>query len=191
MKCFIFIDYYQNWRNMYRMREIFRELSSSVWQTVLTIVFMAYQGYLMLDAVVRTLIRVYFTHKNMLEWMTAADTEKKFTGSLDDFRSKMRPSIVIGIVEVLATIFIPHAFKILGLSLGLLWIIAPWVAYSISRASVSRITKLKDHDLNTVRIIARGIWKYFEDFVTETDNWLPPDNYQYDPIWDWPTGPHY
>lgn len=176
-----FIDYYQNWRKHVRMREIFRELSSSIWQTVLTIVFMAYQGYLMLDAVVRTLIRVYFTHKNMLEWMTAADTEKKFTGSLDDFRSKMRPSIVIGIVEVLATIFIPHAFKILGLSLGLLWIIAPWVAYSISRASVSRITKLKDHDLNTVRIIARGIWKYFEDFVTETDNWLPPDNYQYDP----------
>src|SRR5690606_14656948 len=40
---------------------------------------------------------------------------------------------------------------------------------------------LKDIDKKNLRIIARKIWKYFEDFVIEEDNWLPPDNYQYDP----------
>ena len=76
---------------------------------------------------------------------------------------------------------IPQSFIVLGLSLGLIWIFAPWIAYLISRARVSRVPKLRAADLKTIRIIARRIWKYFEDFVTEGDNWLPPDNYQYDP----------
>ena len=176
-----FIEYYRKWRKYMGFGEIIRELSSTIWQTVLAIVFMAYQGYLMLDAIVRTLVRVCFTHKNMLEWTTAADTERKFTGSLCDFRSKMLPSIIIGVGQIIATLSIPQSFIVLGLSLGLIWIFAPWIAYLISRARVSRVPKLRAADLKTIRIIARRIWKYFEDFVTEGDNWLPPDNYQYDP----------
>src|SRR5690606_15357191 len=31
-----------------------------------------------------------------------------------------------------------------------------------------------------LRLAARRTWRYFERFVTEEDNWLPPDNYQED-----------
>src|SRR5204863_4112115 len=40
---------------------------------------------------------------------------------------------------------------------------------------VSETGKLK------LRLIARKTWRFFETFVTEDDNWLPPDNYQEEP----------
>lgn len=175
------IKYYRQWRKHIKVHEIFREIRTTIWQTVLSLVFMAYQGYLMTDAIVRTLIRVLVTRKNMLEWVTAADTERKFTGTLSDFRSKMLPSIVIGIFQILAVVSIPSSFILFGISLGALWIFAPWIAYVISIPRDMETISLKDIDKKNLRIIARKIWKYFEDFVIEEDNWLPPDNYQYDP----------
>ena len=32
-----------------------------------------------------------------------------------------------------------------------------------------------------LRMLARRTWAYFEDMVTERDNFLPPDNYQEEP----------
>ena len=29
--------------------------------------------------------------------------------------------------------------------------------------------------------MAKDIWQFYEDFVTDEDNWLPPDNVQFDP----------
>ncbi|MES2882171.1 MAG: hypothetical protein V4676_08490, partial [Bacteroidota bacterium] len=33
-----------------------------------------------------------------------------------------------------------------------------------------------------LRKLARKIWFFFETFITEADNWLPPDNYQEQPV---------
>ena len=40
---------------------------------------------------------------------------------------------------------------------------------------------LNAKDLRTVRIVARRTWRFFETFVGDEDNWLPPDNFQEDP----------
>ena len=36
-------------------------------------------------------------------------------------------------------------------------------------------------DAQTLRLIARRTWRFFETFVTAADNMLPPDNFQEDP----------
>ena len=35
--------------------------------------------------------------------------------------------------------------------------------------------------MQTTRLIARRTWRFFETFVGDDDNWLPPDNFQEDP----------
>ena len=35
---------------------------------------------------------------------------------------------------------------------------------------------------SNLRILSRKIWGFFEKFVTAEDNWLPPDNYQEEPV---------
>ena len=44
-------------------------------QIGLTITGLAYQAWLMADAIVRTLVRMFVTRKNLLEWVTAAQAK--------------------------------------------------------------------------------------------------------------------
>ena len=37
------------------------------------------------------------------------------------------------------------------------------------------------NDALALRQIARRTWSFFEEFVTQADNMLPPDNFQEDP----------
>ena len=39
--------------------------------------FLAYRAVLLLDAIVRTLVRLFVTRRKLLEWETAASTEQR------------------------------------------------------------------------------------------------------------------
>ena len=53
-------------------------------QIGLSFTFLAYQAWLMTDAILRTLGRLFITHRNLLEWVTAAQSkfsaESKLSG---------------------------------------------------------------------------------------------------------------
>lgn len=152
-----------------------------IWQVLLSFIFLAYQTYLMCDAIFRTIGRVFFTHRNMLEWVTAADTEKKFKGSREDFWRKMWPSTAIAILFFMRMLITLKTNLALAGVFTIIWALAPYVAYLISRPKENRLPELSDDQIKQLRIIARKTWRYFEDFVTAEDHWLPPDNYQEDP----------
>ena len=59
-----------------KISDMLFEAKNLSWQIVLSFVFLAHQAYLMTDAIIRTLIRVAITRRNMLEWVTAADAER-------------------------------------------------------------------------------------------------------------------
>ena len=44
-----------------------------------------------------------------------------------------------------------------------------------------RREELAAPDEREARLIARRTWRFFETFVTQEDQWLPPDNFQEDP----------
>ncbi len=45
-------------------------------QALLTFVFLPYDAFISLDAIGRTLVRLLFTRKRLLEWQTASDAER-------------------------------------------------------------------------------------------------------------------
>ena len=49
-------------------------------QVVLDMTFLAYRGVFLLDAIVRTLARLFLTRRKLLEWETAASTEQRLQG---------------------------------------------------------------------------------------------------------------
>src|SRR5262247_1695244 len=57
------------------LRAIGRDIFQAVSQTTYTFTMLAYQAWLMGDAVVRTLCRVYVTRRRLLEWVTAAQAK--------------------------------------------------------------------------------------------------------------------
>ena len=59
-------------------RGVLSDLALGASQVGLTVTFLAYQAWLMSDAILRTLTRLFITHRNLLEWVTAA--QSKFGG---------------------------------------------------------------------------------------------------------------
>ena len=63
------------------------------------------------------------------------------------------------------------------------WIASPAIARWISRSpKIAGRVSVSAADAQTLRLIARRTWRFFETFVTAADNMLPPDNFQEDPV---------
>ena len=150
-------------------------------QTLLTFVFLPYDAWISLDAIGRTLLRLLFTHKRLLEWQTAGDSERAASANLFAFYATMwiTPAVALTSACFLAVMQpnqLPLASPILGL-----WCLAPWIAWRISQPLEPLIPALRDEQLAFLRTTARKTWRFFETFVTEQENWLPPDNFQEEP----------
>lgn len=156
---------------------------SGVYQAALQFIFIAYQAYLMADAIIRTLTRVLFTRKNLLEWIPAADLEALLKNDLATFYRKMSISPVLGLLVLGLLLAGPNSGVEVMMAVMLfgLWAGAPYAAYLVSLDYVKKTEQLNEQERVELRRLARKTWAYFEDMVTARDNYLPPDNYQVDP----------
>ncbi|AEF16491.1 glycosyltransferase 36 [Thermoanaerobacterium xylanolyticum LX-11] len=156
-------------------------LKNTFYASLLQFAFLPYQGYLMIDAVVRTIYRVYVSRKNLLEWVTAADMERQLKNDFISFLKRMLVSIPIGAILILVSMYFKRDMLPYSILISLIWFASPYIAYRISSPIVEREFMMEESDIKELRKLSRKIWRYFEDFVTENDNYLPPDNFQLDP----------
>ncbi len=64
-----------------------------------------------------------------------------------------------------------------------LWFLAPAITWRMSTPEAADNPSLCSIDQYLLlHRSARKIWSFFEQFVTAEDNWLPPDNYQEQPV---------
>src|SRR5262249_46573082 len=150
-------------------------------QALLSAIFLADQSRLMLDAVVRTLVRLYVTRRPLLEWETAAATERRLGTSLLTFcRSMWRgPALALGLGSAIMLVR-PDALSA-ALPLLAAWLASPLAAFWVSQPRRSTEPALTNEDRRQLHRLARKTWSFFEAFVGAEDHWLPPDNYQEDP----------
>lgn len=156
-------------------------MKAAVCQSVLIFMFIPHQAYLILDAVIRTLYRVVFSHRNMLEWVTAADTEARSKNSLAGYIRKMWFSVPAASLSLISVAVDPERSPVPAVTAALAWLAAPVAAYMISRPTARKQSRISDEDIAMLRRLSRKTWRFFEDFSTEEDNYLPPDNHQLDP----------
>ena len=152
-------------------------------QALLTFVFLPYDAFISLDAVVRTLVRLLFTRKRLLEWQTAGDAERTARGGPVGFYATMwvAPVVALACGSFLAWVQpaqLPFAAPILAL-----WLASPWIAWRISQPiGPSSAPDLEPNQVAFLRRTARKTWRFFETFVTAQEHWLPPDNFQEEPV---------
>jgi cyclic beta-1,2-glucan synthetase len=158
------------------------DASGALEQTALGVTFMAHQAWLMGDAIVRTLVRLFVTRRHLLEWVPAAQATIGPRLDLLGFYRVMISGVGIGCVALLVALLARHGTWPLAVPLAALWIDSPAIARWTSQPppSAGRIVVSAD-DARALRLIARRTWRFFETFVTAADNMLPPDNFQEDP----------
>lgn len=156
-------------------------LKALLYQAGLTLLFLPYQAYSMVKAVSLTLWRVCISKKNMLEWVTSADSDANQDESISGYYGKMHASIWEAlIIAVLVMLFHPSLTIASGL-LFIAWTAAPFVAYRISQEYKKTNSPVSQEDANDLGRIARYTWRYFEEFANKENNYLAPDNYQQEP----------
>jgi cyclic beta-1,2-glucan synthetase len=164
------------------IRAVGRSFALAVSQIALWITFMAHQAWLMGDAIGRTLIRVYGTHRRLLEWMTAAQTKSGLSLSLGSAYRRMGGALFLGAVAgMLVARVRPGSWPVAAPFL-LLWALSPLIARVVSQPPrVDPTQGLSAPGARLLRSTARRTWRFFETFVGPEDTCLPPDNFQEDP----------
>jgi cyclic beta-1,2-glucan synthetase len=165
------------------LRMLGGELQLAAMRIFFAAVFLPDHAWRNLDAIVRTLTRLWVTHRQLLEWTTAAQSSSSPTLDLRGFYRQMAGGTALGLALAAVALLAAPASWPLVLPFALLWLAAPALALWSSWSTLSiRQLAFSEEDRHALRLIARRTWRYFETFVTETDNWLPPDNYQETPL---------
>lgn len=156
-------------------------LGKQLAQFMFTMTFLPYEAFLSLDAIVRTLVRVLWTKRHLLEWRTSSDADRGAGADLSDYLWPMwiGPAIsatVTLFLIVFGTTLLPVAAPLLGL-----WLVSPGVAWWLSRSLAMPPARLSPEQQVFLRKLSRRTWRFFEATVTVDENWLPPDNVQEHP----------
>lgn len=142
-------------------------------QTLVQLLFLPYHAWVCASAICTALWRGLFSHKKMLEWVTAADAERKREGLWGNFRAQW-PAVTVGLFAMAFARF-PA-----GAAVGLVWALSPAFGWAMSRP-VKEGHAANGDDRPFLLHQAALIWGYFHDWLREEDHWLPPDNVQEKP----------
>lgn len=145
-------------------------------QTMSLLILLPYHAYICLSAIITALYRMLISHKNMLLWESAYETERR-TGASASAGYYLRKMFIATLIGVVVIIFSQNPPAI---AVGIVWALSPLYAYSISCHRREREIINEDDKLYLTRA-AGDIWRYFEDFLTPEDHFLPPDNWQEQP----------
>ena len=155
-------------------------------------VFLPYEAYNALDAILTTLYRLLISHHDLLQWTTAAQTARLFglqvyrnTVWLRMIASTLMAVILAGGIQLVYSITGNGGIApslIFAAPMLLLWMFSPLIAQWISQPIIQRTIPLSEEQVGLFRQVARRTWGFFERFVGPEDHWLPPDHFQEAPV---------
>jgi cyclic beta-1,2-glucan synthetase len=164
------------------LRAVADDIFVALSQMLLAITMLAYQAWLMADAVVRTLGRLYVTKRSLLEWVPAAQegfgVDLRLRASYRHLRSGV---VLASLAGLLFVVLKPEAWPVAA-PFVLLWALSPFIAWRMSLPpKLVEAQVLSRQETRSMRLLARRTWRFFETFVNGEENALPPDNFQEDP----------
>lgn len=151
-------------------------------QAVFMFACLPYDAFYSLDAILRTIWRLLFTHTRLLEWNISGKPDRtKKPGIVGTYLS-MWIAPAISFISLVSLAVSQPIMLVVVWPIPALWSASPFIAWSISLTLSRRKAKLSAYQIIFLRELARRTWGFFEAFVGAEDNWLPPDNYQENPV---------
>ncbi len=152
-------------------------LAAAVVQTVLRLILLPWEAVLNASAIVTALWRMTVSHRDLLQWQTAAQRAAKRDG-LGAYLRALWPASALGLLTAVLT---PSPT---GLAAGIVWTLSPFVLAALGAPNAPGAAPLQHAAQRELLGWAKATWRYFETFCTAGEHYLPPDNVQTQP----PTG---
>lgn len=160
----------------FRLRRHTRLLTGvggSIVRCFISLWLLPFDAWVSLSAIATALWRMFVSGKNLLQWQTAAQSEKaRF--DLEAHIRAMWQSVLLG---MLLMMFAP---SVIGKTAGFLWLVSPITAFALS-LSAEKSAPVSRADAQFILSSAADNWRYLERFTSPEDNFLPPDNFQEQP----------
>ena len=164
------------------LKEALRSSLTRLEQAAFQFACIPHEALYSLDAILRSLLRVFVTRKKLLEWNTMAASSQNFDSSFRPFIRSMwiGPALAIAAIIDLSLRGL-HRPPIVIIVL-VTWFLSPVIAWWMSRPLDEKTPELTNEQIQFLHHLSRKTWKFFEKFVGPEDHWLPPDNFQEMPV---------
>ena len=144
---------------------------------LLNLCFLPHQAMLVLDAVIRSLIRRFITGERLLEWETAAQAETQGARITPVDRYLAMVPLLASCIAVIVYFFArDHFAYLIAAPVLLLWCMATALTAWLNRPPSVDGKSLTANDRQFLTCHALRIWRYFHEFGAEKHNYLIPDN---------------
>jgi cellobiose phosphorylase len=147
-------------------------------RAVFTLAVLPHQTAVMLDAITRTLYRIFISRKHLLEWEPAAAADRRLRVELGSFLREMQGGLILTIASGVVLAIVKRDVFLWHLPFFALWLSSPWFAFKLSSSSPDVRPELTVGQRQYLRGIAADTWRYFKELHTERYNYLIPDNIQ-------------
>ena len=138
----------------------------------LEISLLPFEAYRSIDSIIRSFYRMT-KKKKLLEWVTAEDGEKQTKNSIFYIYKQLIINVLFGIL------FIFYNKNLIFKIIGIIFVIAPCVMFCMSKEK-NKENIISPKDKKHLKEIGLRTWKFFEENITEKNNYLICDNYQED-----------
>ena len=163
------------------LRAQLHSLGLQLLRDALTLAWLPFEAWYCLDAILRTLWREWISHRHLLQWNPSHEAERTAAGTLSGLYSLMW--ICPALAAVLAALLTLHGAALaVAAPFLLLWAAAPALAWRLSLPARRRVFVPNREQSRFLHGLARRTWAFFDHYVNEDDNWLPPDNMQEGPV---------
>lgn len=166
---------YGGWQTLvgkYYSRVMPRAMSALA-QAAMTLVMLPATAYVGVTGALTALIRLK-TRRNLLEWVTAADSERRKSGWTAAIRRFWYTLPIAGLA-----VWCGGLLRVCGLLFLALIPVAVWTAKKARKKTL----ELSGEERQTLRGYAAAAWQYYAQTCTPAEHDLPPDNLQESPVW--------
>ncbi|MCA0758467.1 glycosyl transferase family 36 [Paenibacillus sp. N4] len=159
-----------------------RRLLMALGQAGVSLLTLPYQTVLLLNAIGKTLYRLAISKRRLLEWTNQAEVERR--------AGQQGAGRILGYYGGLVLSFIFLALclwngdaglRIAGTALTALWLAAPVAVTWLDQPLYREAASFTEGEKEELHRLSREIWSFYEDYVTEAEHYLPPDNVQLEP----------
>ena len=147
-------------------------------QAAFTLACLPFEAWFSLDAIVRTIGRMLFSRRRLLEWNPSGEAARS---NRTDFAAALRAMWIapsIALVTLLFLLLFKPMVLLAAAPILLLWLASPAIVWWTGQPLARREAQLTPEQTVFLRKVSRKTWAFFETFVGPEDHWLPPDNYQ-------------
>jgi len=149
---------------------------------LLGLILLPTEAYVFTKTIFITWWRILFSQKNLLEWEASSIDSNKKPFNFISYCKLMWFSPFLAINVLFYLLFTNYLTLLIAAPFLILWFFSPLIMVLLSKTINEFPIEINEKERLFLQKISRKIWLFFEEFVTEKDNYLPPDNYQENPL---------